>query len=889
MEGLTPPQRARKALDAGQVAMRVGTAEAHRLGEDAQGRSQVLLTNVVTNGKPTLPLAPGTKVYVQGLDTAVASKYGKVVQTPDEADVAIAGRAVGRGAPHVAHRTILVPLSSLIEARMRRHCTVLLALAGLCLAGARPSPAQRSIPSAPVTLVSADAARRAAALLQQMTLEEKIGQLNLAAGVGMAGMMTAASDRDIARGRVGAVLWLADPKAINRLQHVAVEQSRLHIPLLFGLDVIHGYRTLFPVPLGMASSWDPSVEEQAQTFAATEARAAGIRWTFTPMVDIARDARWGRIQEGAGEDPYLGAAMARAQVRGFQGATLGPTSVVASVKHFAGYGAAEGGRDYDGAYVPEELMRNVYLVPFHAAVQAGVGSLMSAYMDLNDVPASGNRWLLTDVLRQEWGYRGFVTSDAFAVAGLLVHGFAADSADAAYKAITAGAGMDMASGTFTKRLPALVASGKVSIAQIDAAVLPILEVKYQIGLFEHPYAPAATGETDLSAGARTLARRLGARSMVLLKNDHHTLPLAKTVRRVAVLGVLADSPGDITGGPSPAAIFTRGADAPAVTVLAALRARLGPQTRVTYVPGPPLSKVFPGPFDALMGQKLLPPATPAEVAEWLRKTRAAADSADLVVAVVGELAGMSSEAASRGTLGLPGIQQQMVEAAAAASKPLVVVLVNGRPLEINWMADHAAAILEAWLPGVEGGNAVADVLFGDVNPGGKLPVSWPRGAGQEPLYYNHNLTHAPESAPGFTSRYWDVQSTPLYPFGHGLSYTTFRFANLRLSKTRMTAGDSVEVAVDVTNTGAVAGDAVAQVYVHQRSGSASRPVRQLEGFRRVPLRPSETTTLRFPLGKDELQFWSPQTKRWAVEPSVFDVWVGADATADLHAELTIAP
>ena len=741
--------------------------------------------------------------------------------------------------------------------------------------------------SAQVSGASAAAARRARALLSQMTLEEKIGQLYLSAGVGLGGFVTAASDSDIIHGRVGAILWLANPKEMNRMQHLAVERSRLHIPLLFGLDVIHGYRTLFPIPLGMASSWDPTVEEQAQAFAAVEAKSAGIRWTFTPMVDIARDARWGRIQEGAGEDPYLGAAMARAQVRGFQGATLGPTSVVACVKHYAGYGAAEGGRDYDASYVPEELMENVYLVPFHAAVQQGVGSVMSAYMDLNDVPASGNHWLLTDVLRREWGFRGFVSSDAMAIASLVVHGFAADSADAAFKGITAGAGMDMATRTFRDHLAALVAGGSVLRAQIDSAVLPILTVKLQIGLFEHPYVNEADIVSDVSSAGRALDRKLASRSMVLLKNDTHALPLSGTVKNVTVIGGLADSPADMTGGPTPAGVFGQGKDAPAVTVLAALKDRLGAQAQISYVPGPAMSKTFPSFFDAFLGHSPTPPPSAAEIADWIAKAKAAADSADLVIAVIGEPAFMSGEGASRGTLDLPGIQEQMVEAAAAAGKPLVVVLENGRPLEINWVAEHAAAILEAWFPGVEGGNAIVDVLFGDVNPGGKLPVSWPRAAGQEPLYYNHNLTQMPENDPQFTSRYWDISSKPLYPFGYGLSYTTFRFDSLHLSKNRMRTGDSVVVTVHVTNTGSVAGDAVAQLYIHQRSGSASRPVRQLEGFRRVTLRPGETQTLRFSLGKNELQFWSPQSKRWAVEPSVFDVWAGESSTADLHAELTI--
>jgi len=494
--------------------------------------------------------------------------------------------------------------------------------------------------SAQVPVANANAARRAAALLKQMTLEEKIGQLNLAAGVALGGPMTAASDSDIIRGRVGAILWLGDSKAIDRMQHLAVEKSRLHIPLLFGLDVIHGYRTLFPIPLGMASSWDPDVEEQAQAVAAKEASAAGIRWTFTPMVDIARDARWGRIQEGAGEDPYLGSAMARAQVRGFQGSALNPGSVVACVKHFAGYGAAEGGRDYDASYVPEELMENVYLLPFHAAVDAGVGSLMSAYMDLNDVPASGNRWLMTDVLRKDWGFRGFITSDAFAVASLQTHGFAGDPADAAYKAIAAGAGMDMASQTYARTLRELVAGGKISRARIDAAVLPILDVKFQIGLFDHPY---ATGSTDSSADARALARRLGARSMVLLKNENHTLPLSTGVKNVAVIGTLADSPTDITGGPTPAGMFGQAHDAPAVTVLDALKRRLGADARVTYVGGPQMSKVYPGLLDMFLRNKPTPPPTATEVVDWVSKAKAAADQADLVIAVVGEPASMSGE------------------------------------------------------------------------------------------------------------------------------------------------------------------------------------------------------------------------------------------------------
>lgn len=740
--------------------------------------------------------------------------------------------------------------------------------------------------TAPIT--QPEAHRRAEALLKQMTIDEKVGQLNQASGVIMPGLGNDKPDDLIVQGKVGSVLWLIDVKEINRLQHLAVEKSRLHIPILFAFDVIHGYRTVFPVPLAMASSWNPDVEEAAQRLAGQDARAAGIDWTFTPMVDIARDARWGRMVEGAGEDPYLGAAMARAQVRGFQGETLGPDSVLACVKHFAGYGAADGGRDYDSSYIPDVLMHNVYLVPFHAAEKAGAGSFMSAYMDLNDVPASGNHWLLTDILRKEWDFKGFVVSDAFAVKSLETHGYARDPEDAAYKAISAGLNMDMASETYTRNLSKLVAGGKVSEAQLDDAVRPILEVKYELGLFDNPYVDESKVDSVLSRReGLDLERKVAGQSMVLLKNENHILPLSKNVKKVTVIGALADSTQDIEGGWTVERLFGGPGKSHPVTVLAGLKNKLGTDVQITYTPGPPLSRLYPSMFDALLGTKPLPPPTASEVADWLEKTKAAAAGSDVVIAVLGELASMSSEAASRATLDLPGIQEQMLEMVAGTGKPVVLVLENGRPLDIRWAAEHVPAILEAWYPGTEGGNAVADILFGSVNPGGKLPVSWPRVAGQEPLYYNHNLTHEPEDRPAFTSRYWDISSKPLYPFGYGLSYTNFKFDHLRLSKTSMKAGEATEVEIEITNTGEIAGDAVAQVYIHQQAGSASRPMRQLKGFRRVTLQPGETRMLKFPLGTDELSFWSPQTKVWAVEPGTFDVWVGQDSTAGLHTELVV--
>lgn len=758
-----------------------------------------------------------------------------------------------------------------------------IALLSLFVFSLTPSLAAQSAP-----MTEAEAHRRAEELLKQMTVEEKVGQMNQASGVVMPLLGTQKPDDLIVQGKVGSVLWLIDVKEINRLQHLAVDKSRLHIPILFAYDVIHGYRTLFPVPLAMAASWDPAVEQAAQRFAAQDARAAGIRWTFTPMVDIARDSRWGRIVEGAGEDPYLGAAMARAQVRGFQGESIGPDSVLACVKHFAGYGAADGGRDYDSSYVPEELMHNVYLVPFHAAEQAGAATFMSAYMDLNDVPASGNHWLLTDVLRNDWGFKGFVVSDAFAVASLQTHGYAKDPEDAAFKAASAGLDMDMASETYAQHLARLVTAGKVSQARLDASVLPILEAKFRLGLFDHPYVDESKVDETLDRPeGRELERKIAARSMVLLKNDNHTLPLSKNVKKIAVIGALADSGRDIEGGWPVEGLFGGGSKSHPVTVLAGLKNKLGSGVEINYVPGPMPTRFYPSMIDQITGVKQPPPATEAENAESIARAKAAAADADVVIAVLGQTANMSGEAASQASMNLPGIQQQMLEAAASSGKPVVLVLENGRPLDIRWAVQHVPAIVESWYPGSEGGNAVADVLFGDVNPGGKLPISWARTAGEEPLYYNHNLTHEPEDKPDFSSRYWDISSKPLFPFGYGLSYTTFRFDHLRLGNSSIKAGDSTEVQVDVTNTGSVAGDAVAQLYIHQRWGSASRPVRQLEGFQRLTLNPGETRTLKFQLGKDELQVWSPQTKAWAVEPSTFDVWAGEDSTAGLHTELTV--
>jgi beta-glucosidase len=726
-----------------------------------------------------------------------------------------------------------------------------------------------------------------------MTLQEKAAQLSQLPGFPLPEFKENADGKSmedvLKEFGAGSILWVSDPKEINRLQHVAVEQTRLHIPVLFGLDVIHGYHTIFPAPIAMASSWDTKLVEDVQSVAAQEARAAGIEWTFAPMVDIARDARWGRMVEGAGEDPYLGAAMARAQVYGFQGRKMGaPDHVLACVKHFAGYGAADGGRDYDSSYIPEEEMWNIYLPPFKAALDAGSGSLMSAYMDLNDVPATGNRWLLHNVLREAWNFDGFVVSDAVAVKNLVTHGYARDLQDAAYKAFTAGLNMDMASGTYLKYLPIAVQQNRISMQQIDDAVLPILETKIRMGLFEHPYIDESHLEEILNLPAhRQLARTAARRSMVLLRNQGSLLPLNKsgnTIHSIAVIGGLGDVQTDLLS--MWGAITNPG---PTVSILEGIRNKVGSSIRVEFAHGPNLRRDIPSPFEniaMLENLRSQPSQSSQEIRQSINDAVALANKSDVVILALGEIDIMSGEAASRSSLKLSNGQDGLLEAVCATGKPVVLVLVNGRPLEISWAAEHVPAILEAWYPGSEGGNAIADVLFGDANPSGHLPVSWPRNSGGLPIYYNHNLTQNPETSADFKSRYWDVSSTPLYPFGYGLSYTTFSVDHLNVTPSAR-VGATIEVSADVTNTGKRAGDAVIQLYIHQRAGSASRPVRQLKGFERVTLEPGAKQTLHFTLAKEELQFWSPAEKRWVVESEQFDVWIGQDSTATLHGEFQL--
>ncbi len=764
-----------------------------------------------------------------------------------------------------------------------RQTRLLLAIAVIFTITAAPFSsvfAQMSKPSVSAAQNENDrkARQRAETLLAQMTLEEKIGQMNQLFFFPQF-MKPEMMDGGIRKGEIGSLLFVTDPALINRFQKVAVSESRLKIPLIFGFDVIHGFQTIFPVPLATAASFDPKLAENGQMIAAREARSVGINWTFAPMVDIARDPRWGRIVEGAGEDPFLGSKMAAAQMRGFQGEIIGsPEHLLACVKHFAGYGAAEGGRDYDASNIPESQMQNVYLPPFKAAVDANAGSVMSAYMDLNDVPATGNKWLMQDVLRKDWGFKGFVVSDADAVKNLTTHGFARDPEDAAVKALNAGLNLEMSvnAQTYVKNLGNAVKKKLVTEKQIDEMVLPLLEAKYKLGLFENPYVDEAkVGGILGDPKHRDAARTAAERTAVLLKNQNNVLPLDKNAnQKIAVIGPLAESKRDTLGS----WVFQMDTDE-TVTILDGIKTKLGANAKVEYSQGVQLSRKFPSFFDALFGVKRQEPWTETQANDEIKKVVELAENSDVAVMVLGENQDMSGEAASRSTLELPGRQQELLEAVAKTGKPIVLVLMNGRPLDIRWANENIPSILEIWYPGTSGGTAVANLLFGDANPGGKLPVTWMRNEGQIPIYYSHNTTQDPTKQ---GERYWNEESTPLYPFGYGLSYTTFEFSNMKLNKTEMKSGETVEVSVDVKNTGKRSGDEVVQLYVHQQAGSASRPVRELKGFERVTLAPNETKTVRFTLGKNELQYWSAAEKKWVMETENFDVWIGNNSKAEMH-------
>jgi len=730
-------------------------------------------------------------------------------------------------------------------------------------------------------------------LLAQMTPAEKAGQLtqyfyfrlpeDAPVGdfdaEGQRGMV----ESKLQQGAAGSLLFMTDPAEINRLQRLAVEGNRFGIPLLFGFDVIHGLRTILPVPIAMAASWDPQTIERGQAVAAREARAVGIHWTFAPMVDIARDPRWGRIVEGAGEDPYLGAVVAAAQVRGFQGAELGtPERVIAGPKHFAGYGYALGGRDYDEVNVSDSELWNVVFPPFVAALEAGAGNVMTAYMDLNGIPATGNRWLLREVLRQSWGFDGFVVSDANAVRSLLTHGFAADLTDAGARGLNAGVDMEMAIfDAAYARLPEALESGATDSETIDASVRRILEGKIRLGLLDAPYVDEDRAREVLADPAhRGVARVAAERSAVLLRNEGELLPLdANALSSIAVIGPLADSPRD-TLGPW---VFAYDLDE-TVTVLQGIRARAGDALRVDYARGVPVvQREFPSLFDMHGNNTPNDPQgfdTDAEFEQAVELAR----GADVAIVVVGEWQNMIGEMASRSSLELPGRQLELLQVVVATGTPVVLLVMNGRPLDLRWPAENVPAILDIWYPGTQGGAAVANLLFGDVSPGGKLPFTWPRTVGQVPMIYAHTRSHEPENQ---GRRYWDEASTPLFAFGHGLSYGRFEYANLTVDQPSTTTEGTVTVSVEVTNTGDCDADEVVQLYLHQRYGSASRPVRELKGFQRVTLAAGESRTLSFAVGPDQRRYWNAAVRDWVTDAALFDVWVGGDSNASLTTTIQI--
>jgi beta-glucosidase len=731
-------------------------------------------------------------------------------------------------------------------------------------------------------------------LLAQMTPAEKAGQLTqyfyfrLPDGAEQvldfdADAQPKMVESKLRQGVAGSLLFLTDPAEINRLQRLAVEGNRFGIPLLIGFDVIHGFRTILPVPIAMAASWDPQTVERGQAVAAREARAVGIHWTFAPMVDIARDPRWGRIIEGAGEDPYLGAAVAAAQVRGFQGPELGtPERVIAGPKHLAGYGYALGGRDYDEVNLSDSELWNVVFPPFQAAVAAGACNMMTGYMDLNGIPATGNRWLFTEVLRETWGFAGFVVSDANAVRNLQTHGFAADLADAGARAVNAGVDMEMViSDAAYAQLPEALQSGMTDADTVDACVRRILEAKIRLGLFDAPYVDEDRAREVLAdPGHRDVARVAAERSAVLLRNDHGLLPLDVTaLGSIAVIGPLADSARDIIGP----WVFDFDLDE-TVTVLDGIRVRAGDGIRVEYARGVPVvQREFPSLFDMFGGNTPTDPEGFDDDAEFQGAVDLARH-ADVAVVVVGEWQNMVSEMASRSTLELPGRQLELLQAVVGTGTPVVLLVMNGRPLDLRWAAENVPAILEIWYPGTQGGAAVANLLFGDVSPGGKLPFTWPRTVGQVPMIYAHTISHEPENQ---ARRYWDEESTPLFPFGYGLSYGRFEYTNLTVDQPTTTIVGTITVSVEVTNAADREADEVVQLYLHQRYGTASRPVRELKGFQRVTLAAGQTQTLSFQVGPDERRYWNAAAHDWVTDTSTFDVWVGGDSTASLTTTIEI--
>lgn len=710
-------------------------------------------------------------------------------------------------------------------------------------------------------------------LLGKMTLQEKIGQMNMVSPYGeveeMAGL--------IKEGKVGSFLNFTDPKLVNKAQKIAVKESRLGIPILMSRDVIHGYKTIFPIPLGQAATFNPELVKTGARIAAVEATADGIRWTFAPMIDISRDPRWGRIAESCGEDPYLSSVMGTAMIKGFQGTSLNdPTTLAACAKHFAGYGAAEGGRDYNSTFIPDRLLREVYLPPFEAASKAGCATFMTSFNDNDGVPSTGNPHLLKDILRNEWKYDGMVVTDWSSATEMIAHGFCKDEKEAAEKAINAGIDMEMVSGSFVKHLEELVHAKKVSMATIDNVVRNILRLKFRLGLFDNPY---VTTDRSVKYAAEHMAKAKEAaeQSVILLKNNNQILPLNDKVRSIAVIGPMADAPYEQMG----TWVFD-GEKEHTVTPLKALREMYGDKVQVTYEPGLAYSR------DKQTG--------------GIAKAVEAANHSDVVLVFVGEESILSGEAHCLADLNLQGAQSQLVEALSKTGKPLITIIMAGRPLTIEKEIKESDAVLYSFHPGTMGGPAIADLLFGTTVPSGKTPVTFPKMTGQIPVYYAHHHTgraasrketllndipvEAGQTSLGCTSFYMDAGFDPLFPFGYGLSYTTFEYDKLKLSTAKLSMTDTLTATVTLKNTGKYAGTEVVQLYTQDKVGSVTRPVKELKGFQRIILQPGESQTVTFHLPVSDLAFWNIDMKK-VVEPGDFKLWIGTNSQEGLSADFEV--
>jgi beta-glucosidase len=711
--------------------------------------------------------------------------------------------------------------------------------------------------------------QRADSVLALMTLEEKVGQLVQYSG-GWAtgaetGKPTEGSDELIRKGKVGSFLNVVSSKLTGKMQKIAVEESRLKIPLIFGLDVIHGYFSTFPIPLAEACTWNPSLVEKSARMQAIEASSAGIHWTFNPMVDIARDPRWGRIMEGSGEDPYLGSLMAAARVRGYQGNDLSANNtILACVKHYAGYGGAEGGRDYNTVDMSERNFRDFYLPPYKAAVEAGAGSLMASFNEIGGVPSSASKFLMTQILRNEWKTDAFVVSDWNSIGELIPHGVAKDLKQAAELGINATVDMDMEANAYYTHLANLVREGKVDIKLVDDAVRRVLIAKFKLGLFDDPFKYCNEEREKKTIKSKEIVdatKEVALESIVLLKNEKNILPIDKKLKSIAVVGYLAKSTSDPLGGWS-----ALGDSNDVVSIFDGIKNKIGKDVKINYAEGCKITGNDKSGFNEAIN---------------------VAKSSDVIIAVVGESRNMSGEASSRATLDLPGVQEDLLKELHKTGKPIVVVLMNGRPLTIPWLQENIPAIVEAWYPGISAGSAVADILFGDVNPSGKLTVTFPRYVGQVPIYYNHKNTGRPHDPKNhYTSYYMDLENTPLYPFGFGLSYTTFEYSNLTLDKKEIKKNESLKVSVDVKNTGSREGKEVVQLYIRDLVGSVTRPVKELKDFTKISLKPGETKHVEFTITPDKLKFYDINMN-YVVEPGDFKVFVGTNSVDVKEADFKV--